>query len=169
MHRLPKLRTLNIVFIGDECPLADMPRDFTFKSKEIQQGRKEAASSLNIRYMLIDALYQSYAKSNQYLEPDFVVALDAGFKFYPSWRDALPHMVRQSGAAMIYTEFNQKDCEDNLDIVKNETGDDLQIILAPQRNPFQSLRPVRCSDRTGNYEPHSVIYTNDFICAVRKN
>ena len=67
---------------------------------------------------------------------------------------------------MIFTEFTQKDCEDNLEIVKKE-ADDVEVVMPPQRNPFQSLRPVRCSDRTGNYEPHSVIYTNDFISVVR--
>ena len=77
-------------------------------------------------------------------------------------------MVRPSGAALIFTEFNEKDCQDNLDIVKKENGGgNLQIVNPPQRNPFQSLRPVRCSDKSGNYEPHSVIYTNDFISVVR--
>jgi hypothetical protein len=30
-HRLPKLRKLTIVFIGDECPLQEFPKDFTYK------------------------------------------------------------------------------------------------------------------------------------------
>ena len=91
-------------------------------------------------------------------------ALDCGFKFYPSWNKAIPQMLRKTGAALIYTEFTQKDCEDNLDIVKKEAHDDVQVVMPPQRNPFQSMRPVRCTDKTGNYEPNSVIYTNDFIC-----
>ena len=165
-HELPELKHLNFVFIGDECPLAELPKDFTYKSKEIQQNRTNSAE-LRIRYMLIDKLYQDYATNNSYIEPDFVVALDCGFKFYPSWKKAIPHMVRPSGAALIFTEFNEKDCQDNLDIVQKECGGNLQIINPPQRNPFQSLRPVRCSDKSGNYEPHSVIYTNDFISVVR--
>jgi len=165
-HELPQLKHLTLVFIGDECPLAELPRDFTYKSKEIQQNRTNSAE-LRIRYMLIDKLYQDYATNNSYIEPDFVVALDCGFKFYPSWKKAIPHMVRPSGAALIFTEFNEKDCQDNLDIVQKECGGNLQIINPPQRNPFQSLRPVRCSDKSGNYEPHSVIYTNDFISVVR--
>jgi len=167
-HELPELKHLNFVFIGDECPLAELPKDFTYKSKEIQQNRKTQNDELRIRYVLVDKLYQDYAKNNSYMPPDFVVALDCGFKFYPSWNKAIPHMVRNGGAAMIFTEFNQTDCEDNLDIVKREV-EDVQVVMPPQRNPFQSLRPVRCSDRTGNYESHSVIYTNDFISVVRSN
>ena len=167
-HELPNLKHLNLVFIGDECPLAELPRDFTYKSKEIQQSRK--SDELRIRYVLIDKFYQDYAANNSYIEPDFVVALDCGFKFYPSWKKANANMVRKNGAALIFTEFTQKDCEDNLELVKSESkAKDLQVVMPPQRNPFQSLRPVRCSDKTGNYEPHSVIYTNDFICVVRSN
>ena len=117
-HELPELKHLNFVFIGDECPLAELPKDFTYKSKEIQQNRKTQNDELRIRYVLVDKLYQDYAKNNSYMPPDFVVALDCGFKFYPSWNKAIPHMVRNGGAAMIFTEFNQTDCEDNLDIGK---------------------------------------------------
>ena len=115
-HELPELKHLNFVFIGDECPLAELPKDFTYKSKEIQQNRKN--DELRIRYILVDKLYQDYAKNNAYIPPDFVVALDCGFKFYPSWNKAIPQMVRHGGAAMIFTEFTQTDCEDNLDIGK---------------------------------------------------
>ena len=82
---------MNFVFIGDECPLADLPKDFTYKSKEIQQNRKN--DELRIRYVLLDKLYQDYANNNSYIKPDFVVALDCGFKFYPSWKKAIPQMV----------------------------------------------------------------------------
>ena len=30
-HRLPQLKNLTIVFIGDECPLDEFPKDFTYK------------------------------------------------------------------------------------------------------------------------------------------
>lgn len=163
-HELPNLKHMTLVFVGDEVPLADLPRDFTYKSKEIQTKRK--ADELRFRYVLVDKLYQDYATSSAFIEPDFVVALDCGFKFYPSWRKAIPKMVRKGGAAMIFTEFNLKDCEDNLNIVQKEV-DDASVVMPPQRNPWMSLRPVRCSDKTGNYEPHSVVYTNDFICVVR--
>ena len=48
-HRLPKLKKLTFVFIGDECPLSEFPKDFTYKSKEIQTER---GSDLTIRQVL---------------------------------------------------------------------------------------------------------------------
>jgi len=57
---------------------------------------------------------------------------------------------------------------DNLDIVTKNAGENLEVIVPPRRNPYTSRRPVRCSDKSGNYKSHSVIYTNDYICVVRK-
>ena len=36
------------------------------------------------------------------------------------------------------------------------------------RNPFCSRRPVRCSDKSGNYVKNSVIFSNDYICVVKR-
>ena len=83
------------------------------------------------------------------LEPRF--SSDLSSKLIDKIRaDILPEMSRS----------NQKD------LVKKGV-EDVSVVMPPQRNPFQSLRPVRCSDKSGNYEPHSVIYTNDFISVVR--
>jgi hypothetical protein len=62
---------------------------------------------------------------------------------------------------------DRQDAEDNLDIVRRQV-EAVEVVVQPQRNPFTSLRPVRCSDKSGNYKPNSVIFTNDYICVVRK-
>ena len=99
--------------------------------------------------------------------PDLVVALDCGFKFYPSWVPAIREMLKYADVPLIFTEFTMKDQKDNLAIVEKECSD-LEVVLPPRRNPYTSRRPVRCSDKTGNYKSHSVIYTNDYVCVVRK-
>jgi len=164
-HRLPKLKTLTFVFIGDECPLSEFPKDFTYKSKEIQTER---GSDLTIRYQLCPKLYQDYATAQSFIKPDLVVALDCGFKFYPSWIPAIKQMLKYPNVPLIFTEFTLADQKDNLDIVTKNAGENLEVIVPPRRNPYTSRRPVRCSDKTGNYKSHSVIYTNDYICVVRK-
>ncbi len=95
---------------------------------------------------------------------------------------------------LIFTEFNEGDMEDNLRIVegvaaaadkklealKFDLSNELcggglfkimvffqQLCCPPQRNPFSSTKPARCSDKTGNYRPFSVVYTNDYICVVK--
>ena len=35
--------------------------------------------------------------------------LDCGFKFYPSGKKAIPHMVQPSGVELIFTEFDKID------------------------------------------------------------
>ena len=111
-HELPELKHLNFVFIGDECPLTELPKDFTYKSKEIQQNRKN--DELRIRYILLDKLYQDYANNNSYIKPDFVVALDCGFKFYPSWKKAIPQMVCISS---MYRKLSQKSVQTNIYVI----------------------------------------------------
>lgn len=96
-------------------------------------------------------------------------------------------MLKESGVPLIFTEFTEqvksiginlfqslkyqylfsKDTQDNLEIVQRNV-DGVEVSLSPRRNPFSSLRPVRCTDKTGNYKPNSVIYTNDYISVVKK-
>ena len=75
-----------------------------------------------------------------------------------------------SGRPLVFTEFNLPDMEDNLRVVRSaaeETDAKYDVCLEPKRNPFSSTRPSRCSDKTGNYKPNSVVYTNDYICVVK--
>jgi hypothetical protein len=37
---LPKLKKLSIYFIGDEALLSDFPREFSYKGKDLQNGRE---------------------------------------------------------------------------------------------------------------------------------
>ena len=97
-----------------------------------------------------------------------MVALDCGFKFYPSWIPAIKEMLKYSKVPLIFTEFTMNDQKDNLELVEKNVGGDIEVVIPPRRNPYCSRRPVRCSDKTGNYKSHSVIYTNDYICVVRK-
>merc|ERR1719250_410333 len=59
-------------------------------------------------------LYQEYNKSPSYTTPDIIAALDCGFKFYPSWDPCIPHLLHQSGAPCVFTEFTLQDTKDNL-------------------------------------------------------
>eukprot|EP00094_Tigriopus_californicus_P001703 TCALIF_01648-PA protein Name:"Protein of unknown function" AED:0.01 eAED:0.10 QI:51/0.5/0.66/1/1/1/3/0/582 len=160
--RLPKLRQLNLVFIGDETVASEFPPRFTYKGKELQAQRK----NLTIDYYLEPpCLYQAYLKRDSFIDPDMIVALDCGFKFYPTWRPALVEMLRIPKCPLVFTEFTLEDQKDNLNLIQSMA--DAEVCIAPKKNPFCSRRPVRCSDKSGNYKPHSVIYTNDFICAVK--
>ena len=78
-HRLPKLLNLTLVFIGDECPTGEFPKDFTYKSKDVQQERSK---DLTIRYVLYPKLYQDYAKLSTFIKPDVVAALGKAFAIY---------------------------------------------------------------------------------------
>ena len=162
--RLPRLRLLKLVFIGDESESEELnlPQEFSYKSKELQVARPE----LKVVYRFEPRmLYQDYCQNKaRFCEPDLAVALDCGFKFYPSWLPALDIILKKA-TPLVFTEFTRKDQEDNVALLRNKFKAD--IVLDVQKNPFCSTRPFRCSDKSGNYEPNSVFYTNDYIAIAK--
>merc|ERR1712130_1072299 len=75
---------------------------------------------------------------------------DCGFKFYPSWDASIPSLVPESGAPCVFTEFTLNDTKDNLAKVERLVKN-IDVTMPCRRNPFCSRRPVRCSDKSGNY------------------
>jgi len=162
--RLPNLKNLHIIFIGDEVATGSFPPTFTYKSCEAQKERPE----LEVKYTFEPPmLYQNYIKSPSFVQPDVVAALDCGFKFYPSWDASIPSLLPESGAPCVFTEFTLNDTKDNLAKVERLVKD-VDVTVPCRRNPFCSRRPVRCSDKSGNYVKNSVIFSNDYICVVRR-
>jgi len=162
--RLPNLKKLHVVFIGDEVVTGAFPPTFTYKSCEAQKERQD----LEVQYTFEPpTLYQNYVSSPSFTPPDIVAALDCGFKFYPTWDPSIPSLVSVSGAPCVFTEFNLQDTKDNLAKVARLVPD-LDVSVPCRRNPFCSRRPVRCSDQTGNYVKNSVIFSNDYICVVKR-
>eukprot|EP00090_Calanus_glacialis_P027047 TRINITY_DN4255_c0_g1_i1.p1 TRINITY_DN4255_c0_g1~~TRINITY_DN4255_c0_g1_i1.p1 ORF type:complete len:575 (-),score=153.79 TRINITY_DN4255_c0_g1_i1:116-1840(-) len=162
--RLPKLRKLHVVFIGDEVISGAFPPTFTFKSNEAQKDKPD----LQVKYTFEPpTLYQNYSQSPSYTKPDIIAALDCGFKFYPSWDACIPQLVDRSGAPCVFTEFTLQDTKDNLTKV-TKLVENVDVVIPPRRNPFCSRRPVRCSDTSGNYVKNSVIFSNDYICVVKR-
>ena len=159
--RLPRLRRLRLHFIGDEATVGDFPKEFSYKGRDLQNERPD----VEVKYFFPKPeLYQDYIRSRGN-RPDAIVALDCGFKFYPSWQDGIRAMLASKGTPIVFTEFTLEDQRDNLRLVKS-LGD-VEVVVEPSRNPFRSSRSVRCSDKSGNYKPFSVIYTNDYICVAK--
>ncbi len=155
---------LRIFFIGDESPAGTFPKEFSYKGKDLQNNRK---NKLEIWYHFEPPqMYQNFVKAKSYRAPDAIVTLDCGFKFYPSWSPAIEEFLKQKDCPLIFTEFNEGDQADNLKLIQ-KIGD-VEVALVPTRNPFCSRRPVRCSDKSGNYSKYpSVVYTNDYIAVVK--
>ena len=68
-HRLPKLVKLTVVFIGDECPTGEFPKDFTYKSKDVQQVKWNRWESLIL--VENDFVENDFVK-NDFVKNDFV-------------------------------------------------------------------------------------------------
>lgn len=162
--RLPNIKKLHIIFIGDEVITGAFPPTFTYKSSEAQKERPD----LEVKYTFEPPkLYDEYMRSPCFIRPDIIGALDCGFKFYPSWDSSIPCLVPKDGTPCVFTEFTLQDTKDNLAKVKRLV-EDVDDVVTPRRNPFCSRRPVRCSDTSGNYIKNSVIFSNDYLCVVKR-
>lgn len=163
--RLTKLKKLHIVFIGDEVICGSFPPTFTFKSNEAQKERP----MLEVKYTFEPPqLYSDYVTSPSFTSPSVVAALDCGFKFYSSWDQSIPSLLPNDGAPCVFTEFTLQDTKDNMSKVQKLVAEDVDVTVPPRRNPYCSRRPVRCSDTSGNYVKNSVIFSNDYVCVVRR-
>ena len=91
--QLPNIKRLKLIFIGDEIEMQQFPGQFKYKGKELQ---KERAALETWFHFEPPSLYQDWVHTNRYSAPDLIVALDCGFKFYPTWRPALEAMKTKS-------------------------------------------------------------------------
>ena len=132
-HRLPKLESLRLVFVGPE--LAD---------HEEEDGVASALESANwslgvcdncanqgraIHYEIRRRLYHDYAISSDYTVPDLVCAFNCGFHEYESsisepwrgiseegdtWAISLPYLVRHSNVPLVFTSYTKTEADKDL-------------------------------------------------------
>lgn len=127
LNIFPQIKTLRLVLVGPECPNLD---NTLFHS-----------SSGLVVESVPPCMYDEYAVSEDYKEPSLVAALNCGFILYKSWADSLPHMLRTSGAPLVFTEYYLQDCLDNLREV--EAVASLEVIREVDKNKMASLDPAR--------------------------
>lgn len=122
----PKTVKLLLVFIGPEC---SSPEDSLPHSEGVEYQFEPPCT------------YADFATSSMYTEPDVVCAFNCGFILYSSWAESIPHMVRRSGAPLVFTEYYMQDCQANLDMVKELVP--VEVVQEPKINPFRSYMSER--------------------------
>jgi len=123
-------------------------------------------------------LYEEYARSQAYQEPNLVVALNCGFILYNSWAASIPWMLRKDGCPMVFTEYYLSDAQDNLDLVfetinERSPDDTVQVLLPAEENPYRSLMPERCPTLLWGrvalrMQKKKIVYDNGHVCIVRR-
>lgn len=63
------------------------------------------------------------------------------------------------------TAYTAAEAPLDLQRMKENVGDDLEVLLQPQKNPYRSLRPWR---NFVSEEESPIIFKNQFITVVRK-
>jgi len=150
---------IRLVMVGPECP-DHVPTP----------SSPPGAPELELVF-IPPCTYDKFALSPDYTEPDLVCAFNCGFILYNSWAASLPHMIRSSGAPLLFTEYYLQDCKANLDLLQEEAGE-VEVLVAPTRNPWSAATWERAPPAWGDGRQRlgraAVICDNQHVAVVKK-
>ena len=165
LHRLPKLNSLHLVFIGLEldgeeedgvCP------DLEPCSRCQDKGRA-------IKYDIRKMSYEKYCESLQYIMPDMACAFNCGFHEYtkePSkdtWKPALSYLTRHAGVPLIFTSYNLSEAQADYQLILENSNSELISQACKVVNPYRSYRSIR--DFEFDHD-NDVFYCNQYLSVV---
>ena len=128
----PRIERIRLIFIGLEVISPDEDDDMSWSHPQLEMIHIPPCS------------YDQYAASEDYEEPDLVCAFNCGFILYSTWAASIPHMVRSSGAPLVFTEYYHQDCRSNLDLVTSlVTEPELVVCQDVSLNKFRSHQSQR--------------------------
>jgi len=115
--------------------------------------------------------YEQFALSPQFTEPELVCAFNCGFILYDTWAPSLPHMIRGSGAPLLFTEYYLQDCQANLAMLQEEAGA-VEVLVTPMKNPWSAGSWERAPPAWGEVRQRlgraAVICDNQHVAVVAK-
>lgn len=165
LHFLPNLINLRLVITGPELFLPQVPRELLSKVKLCNRckfGGKKISVSFVPR-----TLYHDFCSSSDYQKPDFACLFNpglyrkTGFNGQDTWPKTISELCR-SRVPILVTAYTEHEIPMDVDSIGSVS--DIEIVLAPRKNPFASLKPDRnfVSD-----ESVPLIYKNYYLSVVK--
>jgi len=168
VHRLPKLKTLHLVFIGLELDMEETDGE----SPDIRSCYHCCEKGRTTKYDIRRMSYENYStKCPDYVQPDIVCAFNCGFHEFANspdketWKPALPWLTRHTGVPLIFTSYTQTEALRDYELIRKSSEHDLMIDACQVRNPFRSYRPVRDFEFDNDCD---VFYSNQYLSIVRQ-
>ena len=161
----PKIEKIRLIFIGLEVISPDEDDDdMSWSHPQLEMIH------------IPPCPYDQYAASDDYQEPDLVCAFNCGFILYSTWSASIPHMLRSSGAPLVFTEYYDQDCRSNLDLVTSLVSEPEPVILSQDvsLNKFRSRQSQRSplvmwgQMSSSQLQRAPVIADNNHVVVVRR-
>lgn len=115
--------------------------------------------------------YHDYCESKYYTKPSFIVFFNAALHrpgymdTFDTWPKTLSSALNASSCPILVTAVTENECYLDLQRIKKLTNDEIDILLPPIRNPYQSTRPER---NFSSDEDAPLIFKNNFMFVVRR-
>ena len=114
----------------------------------------------------------------EFCVPDIVCAFNCGFhEFAPgfskgissgddTWGASLTSLVRTPGVPLIFSSYTKTEALKDLECIKQACADqNLEFLIAAQKNPYRSSRPIRDFEFDNDCD---TFYNNQFYSLVRQ-
>ncbi|XP_015510239.2 uncharacterized protein LOC107217282 [Neodiprion lecontei] len=167
LHFLPNLKTLRVIITGPELILPQLvPRDILSHVK-LCRLCKLRDRKIDVSFVP-ETLYHDFCYSPNYKKPDLTCLFNAGlyrttgFRGQDTWPRTIFELCK-SKVPILVTAYTEREIPMDIERIKGVCSD-LEIVLAPQKNPYASLKPDRnfVSD-----ESVPLIYKNYYLSIVR--
>lgn len=153
LHWLPYTTMAKIILIGPELSIGSISMNLC---KNCQYNNKR------LSIQICDTLYESYANSNSYMKPNFIIGYNAGIHEYEdfksenyTWKQSLK-IIAEQNCPLILTSYTLTEAEKE-QIRLNEILNNYIKCTYFEQNPFSSLRPYR------DFETEGIYYQNQYI------
>ena len=172
-HRLPALKTLQLVFVGPELEQED---DSDEGGETVGQCDECAAAGRTVTVRTSALPYQVYRHRQHGAEhggsPDLVLVQNCGFhehevgsrEWEEGWAGGLPALLHPGGAPVIFTSYTRGEAEADLARLLEHCGHEVEVVVSCRENVMRSHRPIRDWEMDGD---NDLFYSNQFINVVK--
>ena len=167
-HRLPKLRSLNLVFIGPDL------EEEEGGGGEVMVGQCLDCTDLarHITHQMYNTNYSEFRKLSS-SQPDIVLVQNCGYHEYDlasaEWREGwgagrgLASLLHP-GAVLAFTSYTKTEAEADLERFTSQCQQEVEILTSCEQNKMRSHRPIRDWEMD---QENDVFYSNQLLTVVR--
>ena len=89
---------------------------------------------------------------------------ETGFDGTDSWAKTIPHLLKE-GIPLIMTAYTAAEAPLDLQRLTEVSGQSVQVLVPPQRNPYRSQRPCR---NFVSEEESPLMFKNNYITGIAR-
>lgn len=152
IHWIENLQNITLVVIGPRAVESKIYEKFCYMCRK---------KKVITEYVYAPFRYHHVMKKLD--KPDLIVGFNCGFCCIPSWIESIPSLTKYEGVPLLFTDGTKDWINADLEVLKNNTNNKIQVLVQPQRNPFSNLSPMK---KLEHFKNDPICYSNGYIAVV---